>query len=333
MNHIWSQFPGWTQQISGPSGPRSSLPDLVYDEVGTLPPQSSDMPSGCPVAAQWVMVMVDGHGRSGCHLRIWDFYGVLESQQLTNVRNEWCWLSGCLCGGSFFIFDQSIHGWLPQGASGIREWVSVWRNCFTTFAVGCLTYLPLLSTSFVPAHVLTPIIHARKGFHHSSGKLSISEQTWTNTKKHEQLDSMLTRCNPQHSFNRFSRRRTILQQLEARDGTRAVLGGGQIRLCNDWDNWDALSVETQNSGAFASWIYPKWRTNYSMFLHHVSGYIQFWPIRIWYHLTTLMLTMVSLTSFLVGQGAFRASFSAPKRKPGSIKGYLPRLCDPVCNPL
>ena len=54
MNHIWSQFPGWTQQISGPSGPRSSLPDLVYDEVGTLPPQSSDMPSGCPVAAQWL---------------------------------------------------------------------------------------------------------------------------------------------------------------------------------------------------------------------------------------------------------------------------------------
>ena len=48
------------------------------------------LPSGCPVVAQWVMVMVDGHGRSGCHLRIWDFYGVLESQQLTNVRNEWC---------------------------------------------------------------------------------------------------------------------------------------------------------------------------------------------------------------------------------------------------
>ena len=65
------------------------------------------LPSGCPVG--------HGHGRSGCHLRIWDFYGVLESQQLTNVRNEWCWLSGCLCGGSFFIFDQSI--WLVATGS------------------------------------------------------------------------------------------------------------------------------------------------------------------------------------------------------------------------
>ena len=328
MNHIWSQFPGWTQQISGPSGPRSSLPDLVYDEVGTLPPQSSNMPSGCPVAAQWVMVMVDRDAicEFGIFMEFWSRNN-LQMLEMNGVDSQDAYVAAAS------LFLTSPYGWLPQGACGIREWVSVWRNCFTTFAVGCLTYLPLLSTSFVPAHVLTPIIHARKGFHHSSGKLSISEQTWTHTKKHEQLDSMLTRCNPQHSFNRFSRRRTILQQLEARDGTRAVLGGGQIRLCNDWDNWDVLSVETQNSGAFVSWIYPKWRTNYSMFLHHVSGYIQFWPIRIWYHLTTLMLSMESLTSFLVGQGAFRASFSVPKRKPGSIKGYLPGLCDPVCNPL
>ena len=69
---------------------------------------------GCPMAAQWVMVMVDGH------LRIWDFFnGVLESQQLTNVRNKWCGLSRCLCGSSFFIFDQSI--WLVATGS---QWYS-----------------------------------------------------------------------------------------------------------------------------------------------------------------------------------------------------------------
>lgn len=159
--------------------------------------------SGCPMAAQWLpsgswswwMVICE----FGIFMEFWSRNN-LRMLEMNGVDSQDAYVAAAS------LFLTSPYDWLPQGASGMREWVSVWRNCFTTFAVGCLTYLPLLSTSFVPAHVLTPIIHARKGFHHSSGKLSISAQTWKNTKKHQQLDSMLTRCNPQHvPINRFSR--------------------------------------------------------------------------------------------------------------------------------